>query len=92
MNVLRRWTLSTMRFTRRDGSDYTLIVADGPALQGIEQPEVVPADQLAGAVEALRWAMARVSPPEPDDPSPSAATFARAYAKAAAALDATGGR
>jgi hypothetical protein len=57
-----------------------------------EPVDLVPEPQLAGAVEALRWAMARITPPELDDPSPSAAAFAQKYAKAKATLDALGGQ
>lgn len=49
-------------------------------------------DHDRGAVDALRWAMERVHPPVSGDPSPSAARYAEAYAKAKATLDALGGR
>jgi hypothetical protein len=52
----------------------------------------VPEQRLEGAVEALHWAMDHVSPPEPGDPSPSAASFAAAYAKAVSTLNAARGR
>lgn len=50
MTVIERWTLRLAPFSRPDGVDYTLIVADGPELRRGERPEVVRDTDYEGAV------------------------------------------